>query len=164
MRISQVLFPRLVGLVTTCGREGKPNVATFSFIMPVSFEPKYLAFSISAKRYSFKNLEETKEFVLNIPTKDMLDKVWICGSYSGRDVNKFEKAKLETEKSKVVKPPRIKGCSVQLECKIEFMKEFGDHHIVVGKVVEEHVEKEKFEPILHFSGNEFFTVGKKVKI
>jgi flavin reductase (DIM6/NTAB) family NADH-FMN oxidoreductase RutF len=37
------------------------------------------------------------------------------------------------------------------------MKEFGDHFIVVGKVVEEHIRKAEFEPLLHYSGSEYRT-------
>ncbi|MEM2315023.1 MAG: flavin reductase [Candidatus Nezhaarchaeales archaeon] len=66
--------------------------------------------------------------------------------------------------SKEVRPPRIKDCPIQLECKVEFMKEFGDHYIVVGKVVEEHVERGVFKPILHYSGKQFFKVGETIKV
>jgi len=44
------------------------------------------------------------------------------------------------------------------------MKEFGDHYIVVGKVVEEHVERGVFKPILHYSGKQFFKVGETIKV
>ncbi|MDH5816115.1 MAG: flavin reductase family protein [Candidatus Nezhaarchaeota archaeon] len=162
LRISEELYPRLTVLITTCSKDGSYNVATFSFIMPVSFEPKYLAFSISPFRQTFKNLKEVGEFVVNIPTEDMLQKVWICGTKSGKDVNKFDLARLEIIESKKVRPPRIKDCPIQLECKVEFMKEFGDHYIVVGKVVEEHVERGFFKPILHYSGKQFFKVGEMI--
>ncbi|MCS7139119.1 MAG: flavin reductase family protein [Candidatus Nezhaarchaeota archaeon] len=162
LRISEELYPRLTVLITTCSSDGRFNVATFSFIMPVSFEPKYLAFSVSPHRQTFKNLNEIKEFVVNIPTEDMLDKVWICGTKSGRDVNKFELAKLEIIDSRKVKPPRIKNCPIQLECKVEFMKEFGDHYIVVGRVVEEHIDRMDFKPLLHHSGRQFYRLGEKV--
>lgn len=164
MRISEIIFPRPVALITTCDKGGKLNVATFSFITPVSFSPKYVAFSVRPTRLTFENLKDTQEFVVNIPTEDMLDKVWICGTKSGREVNKFELARLETIGSLKVKPPRIKGCPAQLECEVEFAKEFGDHFVVVGKVVEEHVEEEVFKPILHHSGKKFFKVGRRISI
>lgn len=46
-RISQIIFPRVTGLVVMCHSKGKPDIAAFSFLMPVSFEPKYVAFHIS---------------------------------------------------------------------------------------------------------------------
>lgn len=155
MRISQQIFPRVVALIVTINKEGKPNVMTASFLMPISFEPKYLAFSIAPTRYSFKNLQEVKEFSLNICEENMLKEAKICGSYSGGKVNKFELANLEIEKSSKIKPPLIKKSPISFECKVELMQEFGDHFLVVGKVVNEKVRKENFKPLLHKSGDIF---------
>ncbi|MEM0049068.1 MAG: flavin reductase family protein [Candidatus Bathyarchaeia archaeon] len=162
--ISRLIFPRVVALITTCDRSGRANVASFSFLMPVSFEPKYIAFSVAPERHTFKNLNEVKEFVANIPSEGMLKEVWICGTKSGRDFNKFALAGLETEKSLKVLPPRIKNCPVNLECIVEFMERFGDHYIVVGRVVEEHVSQIDFKPILHYSGKIFYKIGEKVSV
>jgi len=162
-RISQILYPRLTVLITTCDGSGKPDVATFSFFMPVSFEPKYVAFAVAPQRLTFANLREVREFVVNVPTIEMLDEVWTCGSVSGREADKFKLTGLTAVPSVKVKPPRIKECPVQLECAVEWMGEFGDHWLVVGKVVAEHVERTDFEPILHYSGRRFFKVGEKLE-
>lgn len=162
-RISQILYPRLTVLITTCDGSGKPDVATFSFFMPVSFEPKYVAFAVAPQRLTFANLREVREFVVNVPTIEMLDEVWTCGSVSGREADKFKLTGLTAVPSVKVKPPRIKECPVQLECAVEWMGEFGDHWLVVGKVVAEHVEWTDFEPILHYSGRRFFKVGEKLE-
>jgi flavin reductase (DIM6/NTAB) family NADH-FMN oxidoreductase RutF len=163
-RISEVIFPRVTGLVITCDSNGKPDIATFSFLMPVSFEPKYVAFSVSPRRKTFENLREMDEFVLAIPSREMLDKVWGCGIHSGRDVDKFSLLGLEKENAKVVKPPLLKNIPVQLECKVEFIKEFGDHYLVVGKVLEEHIAKLDFQPLLHYSKNIFFIPSEKITV
>jgi flavin reductase (DIM6/NTAB) family NADH-FMN oxidoreductase RutF len=107
MRISEEIFPRTVVLICTVNKKGEPNVMTASFLMPISFEPKYLAFSISPKRYSFENLKEIPEFTLNLLSKEMKKEAEICGSYSGKSVDKFKKANLFIEKSKKVLPPVI---------------------------------------------------------
>jgi flavin reductase (DIM6/NTAB) family NADH-FMN oxidoreductase RutF len=161
MRISEQIFPRVVALICTSNKEGRPNVMTASFLMPISFEPKYLAFSISPKRYSFQNLKEVPEFTLNVLSKEMKREAEICGSYSGKNVDKFKKANLILEKSKKVSPPVIK-CPISFECKVVKMEEFGDHFLVVGKVLNEWVREEKFTPLLHCSG-EIFAQPKKFK-
>jgi len=162
-RISKLLYPRLTVLITTCDSQGRPDVAAFSFFMPVSFEPKYVAFAVAPTRHTFSNLREVGEFVVNVPTADMLREVWICGTVSGKDADKFKLAGLTPIPSEAVKPPRIKGCPVQLECKVEYMGEFGDHYLVVGRVVAEHVEAEDYEPILHYSGEVFYRVGRQLR-
>lgn len=160
MRISEQIFPRVVALICTTNKKGKANVMTASFLMPISFEPKILAFSISSKRYSFQNLKEVPQFTLNILSKEMKKEAQICGSFSGRRVNKFEKAKLKTEKSQKVLPPIIK-CPISFECEVLEMKEFGDHFLVVGKVLKEWQREKEFEPLLHYSG-EIFMAPKKI--
>jgi len=162
-RISRLLYPRLTVLITTCDAQGRPDVAAFSFFMPVSFEPKYVAFAVAPTRHTFSNLREVREFVVNVPTADMLKEVWVCGTISGRDADKFKLTGLTPIPSKAVKPPRIKECPVQLECKVERMEELGDHYLVVGRVVAEHVETEDYEPLLHYSGKIFYRVGEQLR-
>lgn len=127
---------------------------TASFLMPISFEPKYLAFSISPKRYSFENLKEVPEFTLNLLSKEMKKEAKICGSFSGREVDKFKRVNLIREKSEKVLPPLVK-CPISFECKVVKMEEFGDHFLVVGQVLNEWVRKKKFEPLLHFTRDIF---------
>lgn len=66
-------------------------------------------------------------------------------------------------KAKRVRPPLVKSFLVQLECKVEFMKEFGDHWLVVGRVLEEHVETLDFQPLLHYSRKEFMFPSGKIE-
>ncbi|MCC5994485.1 MAG: flavin reductase family protein [Candidatus Aenigmarchaeota archaeon] len=160
MRISEQIFPRVVALIVSTDENEKENVMTASFLMPVSFNPKYVALAIAEERLTFENIKKTREFTLNVCSEEMKEKAIICGSYSGREKDKFELAKLEKEKSKVVKPSLIKEAPISFECRVEFMKKFGDHWLIVGRVVEEHVRKKEFSPLLHKTGNLFPSLGK----
>lgn len=156
MQISEQVFPRLVCLLVTLSKDSKPNVMTASFLMPVSFKPKYVAVAISPSRSSFSNLRKTKEFSLNVCSARMETAAWICGTHSGRSVDKFKLANLTTEESKLIKPPLVRECPISFECRVEQMQKFGDHWLVVGKVVKERVRKTNFKPLMHKSGKEFF--------
>lgn len=158
MRISEQIFPRAVALIVSIDKKGKPNVMTASFLMPISFEPKYLAFSISPKRYTFSLLKETKEFTLNICDEKLLEAAKICGVHFEKSEDKFKLAKLTKESSELVKPPTIKECPISFECKVELMEEFGDHFLVVGRVLEEKIRKKDSRPLLHKSGDIFLKV------
>ncbi|MEM2910778.1 MAG: flavin reductase family protein [Nitrososphaerota archaeon] len=155
MRISQQIFPRPVVLVVTVDGRGKENVMPASFVMPVSFSPKYVAVAIAPERHTFSNLREVGEFTANLTTLEMLEQVKICGSYSGRNVNKFSMVRLSKAPSKKVRPPSITESPVTFECVVEYMGLFGDHYLVVGKVVEEHVKRTEFSPLLHQSGDRY---------
>lgn len=155
MRISQQIFPRPVVLVVTVDGRGRENVMPASFVMPVSFNPKYLAVAIAPERHTLSNLMEVGEFTANVATLDMLEQVKVCGSYSGRDVDKFSMARLSRMPSKKVRPPGIVESPITFECVVEYTGLFGDHYLVVGRVVEEHVRSTEFRPLLHYSGDRY---------
>jgi Conserved protein/domain typically associated with flavoprotein oxygenases, DIM6/NTAB family len=85
---STVFAPQLVGLVTTIDRANRPNVATFAWIMSTSHDPELVAVSVSRQRYTYECL--TDEFVVNLPTKELLEQVWAVGTRSGRNLDKFQ--------------------------------------------------------------------------
>lgn len=69
---STVFAPQLVGLVTTIDRANQPNVATFAWIMSTSHDPELIAVSVSKARYTYECL--TDEFVINLPTKELVER------------------------------------------------------------------------------------------
>ncbi len=130
---STVFAPQLVGLITTVDRAGQPNVATFAWVMSTSHDPELIAVSVAEARYTYECL--TDEFVVNLPTKELVEAVWIVGTLSGRDTNKFHAAGLTPMPSVEVTPPRIAECVTHVECRIVDTLQTGDHTIFIGKVV-----------------------------
>lgn len=167
--VSRLFAPRLTVLVTSINREGRANIITLSWAMPTSFDPPLVAISIGVRRYSHELIEGCREFVVNIPPQDILEKVQLCGSRSGRTVDKFAEAGLTELASRRVKPPGIKECVAHLECKLVDKLRTGDHTIFIGEVVaasvdegvfdkkEEMMKLEVFKPILHLTGQCFST-------
>ncbi|MCS7134576.1 MAG: flavin reductase family protein [Candidatus Pacearchaeota archaeon] len=149
MKISEQLWPRIVVLITSTNKEGKENVMTVSFVMPISFLPKYVGLAIAPSRVTLKNIKETKEFCLNICSEEMLEAAKICGSVSGNEKDKFIAAGLTKEKASKIKCPIIKESPISFECKVELIKKFGDHYLVIGKVLREVIRKDSFRPLLH---------------
>ncbi|MEM4703428.1 MAG: flavin reductase family protein [Candidatus Pacearchaeota archaeon] len=155
MRISEQLWPRAVVLVASIDKKSKENIMTASFVIPISFKPKYVAVAIAPNRLTFKNIKEIKEFSLNICDEKMLKVAKICGSCSGKEKDKFFVARLTKEKAKIIRAPLVKEAPISLECKLEFLKKFGDHYLVVGKVVNEIIRNQKFRPLLHKTADFF---------
>lgn len=152
-------------VLATCISAGKPNIITLGMYMPISSDPPLLTIGVSPKRYSHGLIKETREFVVNVPPKDLVKQAVFCGSVSGRDHNKFEEAGLTPILASKVKPPLIKECVSNLECKVVASYECGDHTLFVGEVVAAHVDegmlKETLDvleaqPISH-KGNCYFT-------
>jgi len=162
----KVLGPRPAALVTTVDEKGRPDVAVFSFVTPVSFDPPLLAIAVGPNKHSYWNITRKKEFVVNIPTEKMLDKLWIAGGKHDPETSKIEKAGLKTEKSEKVGPPLLSECAASLECYLEEARKVGDHVLVIGRVVALHYAPKMVDeegrlkadiarPPLHVSDNIF---------
>ncbi|MCS7120891.1 MAG: flavin reductase family protein [Nitrososphaerota archaeon] len=168
----RLIHPMHTVLVSCTGKNGKPNIITLAWIMPTSISPPLLAISIAPRRHSHSLIQETEEFVVNIPTLEILDATFYCGRVSGRDRDKFKEAKLTPLPAKKVKPPIIAECIAHLECKLYNELQTGDHTIFVGEIVEAYVNKECFTSsgyelekarmIFHLGGDEFAILQPKI--
>ena len=158
-------------VIVSCGdKQGKPNLTTMAWAMPASFSPPLVAISLSPKRYSHSLIQETKEFVINIPSTELIQQTLKCGTTSGKNLDKFAETNLTQMASKKVKPPAIKECIAHLECKLHSHFIVGDHTIFVGEIIEAYTDKGIFEdkydlekaPMLyHTGGNTFVTLNPK---
>ncbi|MCX8172738.1 MAG: flavin reductase family protein [Archaeoglobaceae archaeon] len=130
----ELLYPLRTYLIVS-GVE-KVNVMTADWVIPLSFEPKLLGVSVGCKRYTNKLIKDFKEFVVAVPTIELLKDVWTAGTISGAGEDKLSKLKLTLIKSKKVKVPSIKECQANLECKVVKEVEVGDHTLFVGEIID----------------------------
>lgn len=146
---------------------GKKNIITVGMFAFFSGKPSLVGIGISPKRYSYELIRQSGEFVVNVPTKKLMKAVSICGGKSGRDIDKFEAAKLKPVKGTRVSAPLIKECPVNIECKVVHEVEIGDHVWFIGEVVATHADKGySWEKGLLFKwideGGFFFKVGEEL--
>ena len=95
-----------------------------------------------------------------------------CGVRSGKDYDKFEQMKLTKQKAKYVSCPMIKESPVNIECRVEEIKELGSHDMFIAKVLnvwadETYMDnKGKFmlnsSGLVTYSHGEYFMLGKKL--
>ena len=170
----RLLHPYRATLISCTSEDGKVNVMAAAWVMPLSRNPPLLAVSIAPSRYTHELIRKTGEFVVNIPTAELIDQVYLCGSISGRETDKLAKAGLTTEKAKEVKSPLIKECIAHIECKLEKEVEAGDHTLFIARVLRAIVDEgvfdvkrclyklEKAKPLLHLGGR-LFTTAREVR-
>jgi len=120
-----------VVLVTT--HDGKKaNIMTISWTMVMDFTPVF-AITTGEWNHSFAALRKNRECVIAIPAIDLLDTVIGIGTCSGADTDKFARFHLTPVPAKRVRPPLIKECLANIECKvIDIIKK---HNIVVLEAV-----------------------------
>ena len=116
--------------------------------MQTSINPPMVAISIGKTRYSHGLLLRSGEFVLAIPGRDLAEEVLYCGTHSGRDVDKFKETNLTAISASKVRPPLIKECIANIECKIVGNLDTGDHTIFVGEVQANWVSEEEQKNLL----------------
>lgn len=155
--------------ITSIGKNQNPNVMSVSWIIPVSINPPLLAISLRPERYTYTLIKETENFAVNIPDYSLKKAIYICGRYSGRNMDKFKKANLTPIPAKKISAPLIKECIAHIECSLERIVEIpADHHLIIGKVeyaqvLEEYFENiykpDKFKPLLYFGKDIYGTIG-----
>jgi len=134
------IYPTSVSLIT-CDE----NITTISWVVSICHHPPMLCLGIQRKSFCYELIKKSKEFVVNIPKREILEEVDFCGNVSGRDVNKFEKTKLTKMKAKKVNSPIIKECPINIECKLEKIVPLGDHDLFVGRIVCVDIDEELIE-------------------
>jgi flavin reductase (DIM6/NTAB) family NADH-FMN oxidoreductase RutF len=149
-----------VVLVTTHD-DHEANIMTISWTMVMDFTPVF-AITTGEWNHSFTALRKNRECVIAIPTVDMLDKMVGIGTCSGSDTDKFAKFKLTPLHGTVVKPPLIKECLANIECKVIDIIE--KHNIVVLEAVAACFDsKRKEKRTVHAVGDGTFIVdGRKI--
>jgi flavin reductase (DIM6/NTAB) family NADH-FMN oxidoreductase RutF len=168
----RLLHPMHIVLVSCVGKTNKPNVTTVAWAMPTSINPPLLAISLAPTRHTHTLIEESGEFTVNIPTLEILQAVYSCGSLTGRSFDKFKKANLTQMPGKKVKAPAVRECIAHLECEVDGQMVTGDHTIFVGKILEAYADMgvfsesgydlKKARVLYHAGGNNFALLDPKL--
>lgn len=150
------VLPRPIAFVSSQDDKGNANLAPFSFFTVISADPMMVCFSPmrrgtdGAKKDTLKNIEATKQFVINIVGEEIVQQMNECATEFPPEVDEFEASGLTKEKSAAVQPPRVKESKVNLECELDQVIHYGGDHagagsLVIGKVIHVHVDDELYE-------------------
>lgn len=167
------IYPSPAGLITSCDKNGRPNIITLGEIFNVSVsDPVILGMAIRPATYSHSLIKESGEFVINLPTAAIAKAVDGCGRVSGRNgVNKFKRFNLTPVKAENVAPPLIAECPVNIECRLLSITTVGDHDLFLGEMTAMHVDADKWDgnkvlsdklDMLVFTQWEYWTAGEKI--
>ncbi len=151
-------FP--VVLATVGGK--RDNIITLAMCHVFSFKPPYLGIGVAPRRFSHGLLKESNEFAVNIPDKSMLRPTEICGSKSGRNVDKFEASGLTREKASRISAPLIAECPVNIECVKVKDIEAGDHTWFIGEMVASHKDENYDKADMMLYWGEYRVIGELV--
>ena len=143
-----LIAPRPIGWVTTQSSAGAINLAPYSYFNAFSAAPPIIGFSSEGRKDSVTFAGQTREFVWNMPTWDLRDKMNITSASFPRGDNEFLHAGLTMAASRLVAPPRVAESPAALECRLVEIIELKDiegravdRYLVLGQVVGVHIDE-----------------------
>jgi flavin reductase (DIM6/NTAB) family NADH-FMN oxidoreductase RutF len=144
--------PRPIAFASTIDKDGKPNLAPFSFFNVFSANPPIAIFSparsgrTGATKHTFDNIQEVPEVVINVVNYNMVQQASLASTEYPKGVNEFTKAGFTPIPSEMVKPFRVKESPAQLECKVKQVIELGNQggagNLVICEVVLMHISED----------------------
>ncbi|QUH27542.1 flavin reductase family protein [Vallitalea guaymasensis] len=167
-----MIYP-LPAVLVTCGNcKDNYNIITIAWTGTICTNPPMTYISVRPSRHSYKIIEETKEFVINLSNEKLVRAVDYCGVKSGRDIDKFKEMNLTIEKAREVEAPLIAESPVNIECKVKEIIKLGSHDMFMAEVVAVNADEkyldnnnkfhlDKSNPICYSHGT-YFGLGKKL--
>jgi flavin reductase (DIM6/NTAB) family NADH-FMN oxidoreductase RutF len=163
-----LVAPRPIALVTSMDKEGQLNAAPFSSYNYLCSDPPIIGLGVNDRKGAkwipkdtASNIRRTGEFVINVVTEDLLEKMNICATEFPAGVNELDMAELTTAPSAIVKIPRIAEAHAALECKEFTSMEIGRSRIILGRVVAMYVEDRFVNPAgPYIKSEELHSIGR----
>ena len=164
--LSGLVTPRPIALISTIDEDGRINAAPFSFFNVFGSQPPIVVVAPGDRepgvpKDTARNIRRTGEFVINLSSESMAEKMVACAASLPAGVSELEHAGLTAAPSTVVKPPRIAEAPVSLECQEWSTLEIGRNRLVVGLVKRLHVHEGILDPeTLHVNLDAYRPVGR----
>lgn len=113
------------GILLTTAADGEKDtmVIGWGHIGVIWGKPVFVAY-VRESRHTKSLVEKNGEFTVNTPLAP-IDKniIAVCGTKSGRDLDKFAELGLETEEGLTVSVPGIRQLPLTLECKVIYKQD-----------------------------------------
>lgn len=149
--LRDAIVPRPIAWVSTIDREGRSNLAPYSFFNVCSPDPPIVGFSVGGAgrdargqpepKDTLVNIRANGEMVVNIVPESMMRPMVETSTGLPPGESEFDFAKLPEAPSTTVKPPRVAGAPVAYECTVHSIIELGGSWWVMGQVRHVHVDE-----------------------
>jgi flavin reductase (DIM6/NTAB) family NADH-FMN oxidoreductase RutF len=179
------IIPRPIGWISSIDKNGIINLAPYSYFNAISDIPPMVMFASGFKadgslKDSIKNIQETKEFVVNIASYSSRDKMNLSSTPLDYGVSEVQKYNITTAPSNIVQAPRIAESLIALECEyiktvdLEVKEKKASSQMVLGHVVGIYIDEKvltegkidisKLQPIARLGYNEYCVIKESFKM
>lgn len=137
-KVALRMIPYGIYVLTADDGKGGVAAATVNWVTQTAFAPPLVVVGVKADSGACALVKATKTFALNMLGKDQKGLAFTFfkpaqvadGKVSGQDYRRG-----------VSGAPLLASAPAAIECKVTAIVEQGDHHIVVGEVIEAHLAK-----------------------
>jgi flavin reductase (DIM6/NTAB) family NADH-FMN oxidoreductase RutF len=143
-----IIGPRPIGWISSLSAEGVRNLAPYSFFNAFNYRPPIIGFASTGWKDSVANIQATGEFVWNLATHALKDRMNATSATVSADVDEFELGGVTPAPSLQVAPPRVLESPVNFECRLsQFIQlttaagETVETWLVLGEVVAVHIDR-----------------------
>jgi flavin reductase (DIM6/NTAB) family NADH-FMN oxidoreductase RutF len=107
------------GAFLTVQANASVNTMTIGWgMLGICWRKPVMTVAVRNSRYTFQLMERADSFTLSMPSGNLRDEIFYCGTTSGKEVNKFEECGLKTAASQQVSSPIIDTAGIHMECRI----------------------------------------------
>lgn len=153
--MTSTVLPRPIAWVSSVSPEGRPNLAPFSYFQAVTASPPTLLFVPANDRHgnkkdTLRNVEQVPEFVVNLVSYALAEKMNACSASLPYGESEFETFGIASAPSARVRPPRVADAPVAFECVLHTIVRVGEGplaaNVVFGRILAAHVKDEVLGP------------------
>lgn len=167
--LTSIVVPRPIAWVSSRSAEGVDNLAPHSFFTVACVNPPVVAFTSVGRKDSLRNVEQTREFVVNLAPEPMFEQINATATNFPTEQSEFDEVGITLEPAETVAPYRVADSPAAIECELHSMVSMGDSTVVFGRVrlivVSESALREGrpaidlLAPLARLGGNQWATVG-----
>ena len=177
--LTGAIIPRPIGWISSVSEDGINNLAPFSYFNAVGDDPPHVMFSVgrgkNINKDTLNNVLNTKQFVVNMVTEALAEKMNLTAQSVPSHVDEFALAHIDSIPSIKVKPLRVKESPITFECELVHHYFLEDHKnggacIIIGRIVMMHFDEsvlmdnykinlENYKPISRLAGSNYAKIG-----
>lgn len=166
------IYPVPAVMVSLRDKAGKSNIITVAWTGTICSDPPMAYISVRKSRASYPMLVESGEFVINLPSEELVRALDYCGVRSLDQVDKWKEMNLHESQASVVAAPTIEEAPVSIECKVTQVLPLGTHDMFLAEVVAVDVDERYIDEkgafhmdqvgLVAYSHGDYMSLGEKL--
>lgn len=136
------LLAPLPAVLVSCGDGEKQNLITIAWTGILCTKPAKTYISVRPERFSYDIIKNSGEFVINLPSADLVKAVDWCGVRSGKTEDKWAHCGLTPEPCPDLQyAPAVQQCPVSVACRLDRIVPLGSHDMFIADILSVSVDE-----------------------